>query len=190
MIILASASPRRHQLLDMLGIEYVVDSAEIDETPEPGERPETLAPRLARQKAMTVAQRHPGAPVLGADTLVVIDGTILGKPSSGFEAERMLGILSGRQHHVVTAVALVSDGAIHELCDVTKVWFRPLDEELIREYVASGEPLDKAGSYGVQGRGAVLVERIEGDFFGVMGLPLRLVISLLQSAGLPYRLTR
>jgi septum formation protein len=127
---------------------------------------------------------------LGADTLVVIDGNVLGKPSSEAEARQMLGMLSGRQHRVVTAVALVRDGAVHELHDVTKVWFRQLDDDLIRDYVATGEPLDKAGSYGVQGRGAVLVDRIEGDFFGVMGLPLRLVVSLLQAAGLPHRLTR
>jgi septum formation protein len=102
----------------------------------------------------------------------------------------MLGILSGRQHRVITAVALTVDGNTSERFDVTKVWFRQLDQDLIRSYVATGEPLDKAGSYGVQGRGAILVERIEGDFFGVMGLPLRLVVALLDSAGIPYRFTR
>ncbi|UCG85313.1 MAG: septum formation inhibitor Maf [Gemmatimonadota bacterium] len=190
MIVLASASPRRQQLLDMLGIEYEVDPAEIDERPELGELPEALAVRLARAKAVKVAQRHSGVPVLAADTLVVIDGIILGKPSSDVEAARMLGMLSGRQHRVVTAVALARGGETRELCDVTKVWFRSFDEEFIKEYVATGEPLDKAGSYAVQGRGAVLVRRIEGDFFGVMGLPIRLVISLLDAAGLPYRFTR
>jgi len=190
MIILASASPRRQQLLDMLGIEYEVDPAEIDERPEPGELPETLAVRLAREKAVKVAQRHSGVPVLAADTLVVIDGVILGKPASDTEAAKMLGMLSGRRHRVVTAVSLAWDGKTQELCDVTKVWFRSFDDQLIAEYVATGEPLDKAGSYAVQGLGSVLVQRIEGDFFGVMGLPVRLVASLLEAAGLPYRFTR
>lgn len=190
MIILASASPRRQQLLDMLGIEYEIDPAEIDERPERGELPETLAVRLAREKSVTVAQRHSGFAVLAADTLVVIDGVVLGKPTSDAEAVQMLRMLSGRQHVVVTAVALTRDGKTHELCDVTRVWFRALDDEFIRQYVATGEPLDKAGGYAVQGRGSVMVQRIEGDFFGVMGLPVRLVVSLLQAAGIPYRFTR
>ncbi len=190
MIVLASRSPRRQQLLDMLGIEYEVDPAEIDERAEPGELPESLAVRLAREKSVVVALRHPDTPTLAADTLVVLDDVILGKPLSPEDAERMLGILSGRQHRVITAVALTVDGNTSERFDVTKVWFRQLDQDLIRSYVATGEPLDKAGSYGVQGRGAILVERIEGDFFGVMGLPLRLVVALLDSAGIPYRFTR
>jgi septum formation protein len=190
MIVLASTSPRRQQLLDMLGIEYEIDPARIDESQNPGEPPEELAVRLARQKAVTVAQRHTGVPVLAADTLVVIDGVVLGKPASRAEAKRMLTMLSGRQHRVITAVALAWDGQMRELYDVTKVWFRSLDEAFIAEYVATGEPLDKAGSYAVQGRGAVLVQRIEGDFFGVMGLPIRLVVSLMEAAGLPYRFTR
>ncbi len=190
MIVLASRSPRRQRLLDMLGIEYEVDPAEIEECPEPRESPESMALRLAGEKAAVVALRHPNTPILAADTLVVLDDKILGKPVSAADAERMLGMLSGRQHRVVTAVALIVGGDSLERFDVTKVWFRHLDRDLIKEYVATGEPLDKAGSYGVQGKGAILVERIEGDFFGVMGLPLRLVVDLLDAAGIPYRFTR
>ncbi len=190
MIVLASSSPRRHQLLDMLGISHLVDPARIDERSHPAEVPQQTATRLAREKALVVAPRHPGKAVLAADTLVLLGEEVLGKPASASEAEEMLGRLAGREHRVVTAVALAHDGHVTDRCDVTRVWFRPLGPELIRAYVQTGEPLDKAGSYGVQGYGAVLVERIEGDFFGVMGLPLRLMIDLLESAGLGYRFTR
>lgn len=190
MIILASSSPRRHQLLDMLGIEHLIDPPDIDEELTKGESAEQLAVRLAREKAVAVAARHPGEVVLSADTLVVLDSEILGKPSSPADAELMLGKLAGKQHKVVTAVATAKDGQIRDRCDVTSVWFRTLSRQLIAAYVATGEPLDKAGSYGVQGYGAVLVDRIEGDYFGVMGLPLRLVVELLQEAGLPYLFTR
>lgn len=190
MIVLASSSPRRQQLLEMLGIPHVVDPADIDELARPGETPEQTATRLAVDKAVMVARRHPGEAILAADTLVVLDQEVLGKPSSPADAERMLSKLAGREHRVVTAVVLARDGHVSERCDVTRVWFRPIEPELIRAYVETGEPLDKAGSYGVQGYGAVLIERIEGDFFGVMGLPLGLVIDLLESAGLGYRFTR
>ncbi|MBI4500706.1 MAG: septum formation protein Maf [Gemmatimonadetes bacterium] len=174
----------------MLGIPHEIDPAEVDETPHEGESAEHLAVRLAREKASAVALLHPGQWVLGADTVVVLDQGILGKPASPTEAEAMLGILAGREHRVVTAVALVRDGVAHEARDVTTVRFRSLTPELIRAYVSTGEPLDKAGAYGVQGAGAALVERIEGDFFGVMGLPLRLVVQLLERVGMPYNFTR
>jgi septum formation protein len=191
MITLASSSPRRTQLLDMLGIVHEVIPADVDERPRAGEDPKTMAVRLATEKAHAVWQRHPERPVLAADTVVVIDGEILGKPESAAHAERMLATLAGRDHRVITAVALAQpSGEILQQCDVTRVWFRPLTPEAIKAYVATGEPLDKAGSYGVQGVGAVLVERVEGDFFGVMGLPLRLVVALLEAAGTPYRFTR
>jgi septum formation protein len=149
-----------------------------------------MARRLAREKAAVVAARHPGRWVLGADTVVVLEGEMLGKPGSPADAEAMLGRLAGREHQVVTAVALARDGKMHGACDITRVRFRTISPELIRAYVATGEPLDKAGAYGVQGAGAALVERIEGDFFGVMGLPLRLVVDLLSLAGMPYSFTR
>jgi septum formation protein len=189
-LILASSSPRRHQLLTMLHIRHDVDPADLDESSRPGEGPETLAARLAREKAAQVARRNPGRWVLGADTVVEIDGRVLGKPTSPADAEAMLSRLSGREHRVVTAVALARDEIVREARDVTRVWFRPVPPEVIRAYVKTGEPRDKAGAYGVQGYGAALVERIEGDFFGVMGLPLRLVMDLLGAAGMPYNFTR
>ena len=191
MIVLASASPRRTQLLSLLGIGHMVDAAhDVDETPLPGEDPVALAGRLARAKALAVAPRHPHTPVLAADTVVVLDAEILGKPADAAEAEAMLGRLAGRTHDVVTAVALGADGRVDVRADRTHVHFRPMSPALIRDYVATGEPLDKAGSYGLQGFGAVLVDRIEGDCFGVIGLPLRLVVDLLEAAGRPYRFTR
>lgn len=190
MIVLASGSARRHDLLNMLRIEHVVDPARIDERGGPAELPEALTVRLARSKALAVAARHPDALVLGADTIVVLDGEILGKPTSPSDAQTMLTKLAGREHRVITALALVRNGAVDERYDITRVWFRQLSPERIRDYVASEEPLDKAGSYAAQGYGAALVERIEGDFFTVMGLPIKLVIDLLESAGVPYRFTR
>jgi septum formation protein len=189
MIVLASSSPRRTQLLSMLGIPHEQDPANVPEEVRPDEAGVTAARRLARDKATAVAQRHPGRWVLGADTIVLLDGEMLNKPASPAEAEIMLTRLAGRRHEVVTAVALARDGHVFERHDVTSVWFRRLSAELIRRYVATGEPLDKAGAYGVQGYGAALVERIEGDFFGVMGLPLRLVVELLEEAGMPYSFT-
>ena len=177
-------------MLAMLGIPHDVDPADVDESPLAGEAAEALAGRLAREKALTVARRRAGRWVLGADTLVVVEGEVLGKPHTGGEAEAMLGRLAGRHHDVVTAVALARDGVVHQARDMTRVWFRPLARDLIQAYVATGEPLDKAGAYGVQGYGAALVERIEGDFFGVMGLPLRLVVDLLGAAGMRYSFTR
>jgi septum formation protein len=191
MIILASGSPRRRQLLEMLGIQHSVDPADVPERQEPGELPETMAVRLARLKASTVLARHPEHAVLGADTVVVLDHEVLGKPTDPDDAVRMLLRLSGREHRVVTAVAVAAPGGVvRERFDVTRVWFRPLTREWIHAYVATGEPLDKAGSYGVQGCGALLVDRVDGDFFSVMGLPLRLVVELLEAVGQPYRFTR
>ena len=180
---LASASPRRRQLLEMLGIPVVVQPSHIPEERRPGEWPEAYASRLAREKALSI----PGDLVLGADTTVVLGDELLEKPQDDEDAVRMLLTLQGRTHRVVTAVALCAGGAVHEALDVTSVTFRPAGEAFIRAYVATGEPRDKAGAYGIQGFGASLVERIEGDFFGVMGLPVRLVLDLLARAGHPYR---
>jgi septum formation protein len=175
----------------MLGIPHEVVPADVPEEPHAGEQPQVMAERLAREKAVAVHRRRPEALVLAADTVVTIDDQLLGKPVDTADAERMLSLLSGRSHRVITAVALaLPTGEVRERCDVTEVWFRQLTPETIRSYVATGESLDKAGSYGVQGVGAVLVERVEGDFFGVMGLPVRLVVDLLEGAGRPYRFTR
>jgi len=178
-------------LLEMLGIEHEVLPADVPERAEPGERPETMAVRLARAKATAVHGLRATDLVLAADTVVVVDDGILGKPADAADAMAMLAKLSGRDHRVITAVALaLPNGKVLERFDVSRVTFRVLTPEVIADYVATGEPLDKAGSYGVQGRGAVFVERVEGDFFSVMGLPLRLVVDLLAEAGEPYRLTR
>ena len=189
-LVLASESPRRRQLLEMLGIRFRVVPPDVDETYRNGEAPEAYVVRLARKKASAVAARAPGELVLGADTTVVVRGDVLGKPSSEEEAATMLASLQGRTHQVMTGVALAAGDRVEHALDVTDVTFRPLDEATIRAYVATGEPMDKAGAYAVQGRGAMLVEGIRGDFFGVMGLPLRLVLELLERFGRPYRLTR
>lgn len=180
---LASASPRRRQLLEMLGIAVRVVPSHVPEVRQPLETPMEYVERLARAKALGV----PGGLVLGADTTVVLDHDILEKPADPGDALRMLQALQGRTHQVLTSVALATGGAVHQATDVTDVTFRPLDEPFLAAYVATGEPMDKAGAYGIQGYGAALVERIEGDFFGVMGLPLRLVLGLLEQGGRPYR---
>ena len=179
---LASASPRRRQLLEMLGVPVRVVPSNVAEVHVPGEAPRAYVERLARDKATSV----PGDLVLGADTTVVLDGQLLEKPADADDAVRMLRLLQGRTHEVMTSVALVSGGVVRQATDVTRVTFRPADEEFLRAYVATGEPMDKAGAYGIQGYGAALIDRIEGDFFGVMGLPLRLVLELLAAVGRPY----
>lgn len=186
-LVLASSSPRRLQLLDMLGIPCRVVVPDVDEIRAPAEAPEAYVIRLARAKVSAVAAREPGELVLGADTTVVIRGEVLGKPESLEEAEMMLGKLAGRTHHVMTGVALAQDDRIMHALDVSDVTFRSFDRETIEGYVATGEPMDKAGGYAVQGRGAALVESIRGDYFSVMGLPLRLVLDLLERFGRPYR---
>jgi septum formation protein len=179
---LASQSPRRRQLLGMLGLPIRVVPANIPEAPLPRETPLAYSKRLAREKARAV----PGEFVLGADTIVVLDDHLLEKPADGEDAVRMLKLLQGRSHEVISSVALAHAGKEKVLTDITKVTFRPCDEPTLRAYVATGEPMDKAGAYGIQGYGAALVERIEGDFFGVMGLPVRLVLQLLGEAGWAY----
>jgi septum formation protein len=188
-LVLASRSPRRHQLLEMLGISHLVDPVEVDELPRLGEDPEPYAIRLAREKARAGSKRHPDSWVLGADTVVVHDGRVLGKPESPAAAQDMLLQLAGNRHRVVSAVALARGDDVRDACDVTSVWMRHMTREMVRAYVQTGEPLDKAGSYGIQGLGAVLVDRIEGDYFSVMGLPLRLVVDLMNAAGIPYNFT-
>lgn len=188
-LVLASRSPRRRQLLEMLGISHVVDPVEVDELPRSGEDPEHYAIRLAREKARAGSKRNPDIWVLGADTVVVLDGRVLGKPESPTAAEDMLLELAGNRHRVVSAVALARGDDVRDACDVTSVWIRQMTREGARAYVQTGEPLDKAGSYGIQGLGAVLVDRIEGDYFSVMGLPLRLVVDLMNAAGIPYNFT-
>lgn len=179
---LASGSPRRRQLLQMLGFSLEVKPSHIPEEYRPGESPRDYVIRLAEAKAAAIA----GALVLGADTTVVLGGEVLEKPEDAEHALEILRKLQGRTHEVHTAVALKADGAIRSAVDITRVTFRPVREPVLRAYIATGEPMDKAGAYGIQGYGAALIERVEGDFFGVMGLPLRLVLDLLAEAGYPY----
>jgi len=185
-LVLASRSPRRKHLLEMLGIAVRVQPSGVEEVRLAGESPEEHAIRLAEEKAESV----PGDLVLGADTIVVLGDEVLEKPGDQAEALEMLLKLQGKTHHVVTAVALKAAGKLYSACDRTAVTFRQADEDFLRLYVETGEPMDKAGAYGIQGFGAVLVERVEGDFFSVMGLPLRLVADLLARAGRPYCFTR
>lgn len=182
-LILASSSPRRRQLLEMLGIAVQVIPSNIPEEPHSGESPVAYSLRLAGAKASQV----PGDPVLGADTIVVLGREILEKPRDADHALEILRKLQGQTHEVVTSVALLSGGALRNRTDITRVTFRPAGDILLREYIQTGEPMDKAGAYGIQGYGAALIERVEGDFFGVMGLPIRLVLDLLAEAGYRYR---
>ena len=183
-VVLASASPRRRELLTLLGLTFDVAPTDVDESWRTGEAPEVHAERLARAKAL--AGRRAGAVTIGADTIVVLDGDILGKPRDRAEAAAMLGRLSGREHAVYTAIAVAYAARVASTVVATRVWFRALDAATIAAYVATGEPMDKAGAYGIQGYGAVLVDRIEGDYFTVMGLGLARLVDLLSEVGLRY----
>ncbi|MDI9244918.1 Maf family protein [Marinobacter sp. CHS3-4] len=184
-IILASASPRRAELLRQMGVAFEVRPAHIDETPLADELPEDYVLRMAREKALTIGQRAPEAIVLGSDTSVVLDGNILGKPEDSDDAEETLKSLSGSTHRVLTAVAAVVDGHAEERLVTTEVRFRALRPDEIAAYVRSGEPMDKAGSYGIQGLGGIFVESLHGSYSAVVGLPLRETADLLALAGYP-----
>jgi septum formation protein len=209
MLVLASASPRRQELLRNAGISFIVQPADIDETPLADEPPGNCAVRLAREKALTVWRTRPEDVVLGADTIVVIDETILGKPVDSEDAFRMLRLLSGRVHQVITGVCVARPVARHELAgggkvaphagealqksanipstenpetasETTLVTMNELLDDEIREYVATGEPMDKAGAYAIQGMASRWIPRIEGDYSNVVGLPLALVYKMLR----------
>ena len=186
MVILASQSPRRRELLALVGIAHTVRPADIDERWIPGELPVPHAERLAREKAHTLALQEPGAVVIAADTIVVLDGEILGKPRDAADARAMIRRLSGRKHTVFTAIAVARAGRTVSAVEEVDVTFRDLTDEEIVEYVRTGEPMDKAGAYGIQGFGATIVERIDGDYFSVMGLGLRRLVALLGEVGLRY----
>lgn len=181
MIILASGSPRRRELLSSIGIEFEVYRSDADESKIPGESPSELCRRLAGLKAEAGALAFPDDVVIAADTIVVIDGEILGKPSDRDDAVRMLRLLSGREHEVITGLAVYSDGEMRVADVHTLVKFRELTDDEITEYVATGECDDKAGAYAVQGRGALLVEGVVGDYFNVVGLPLCTLGKMLAS---------
>jgi septum formation protein len=184
MFVLASASPRRRELLTQIGLTFDVETADIDETPQLGEDPVRYVKRLAEPKAAAVFARHSNQSrliVLGADTTVLCEGRILGKPIDEVDAARMLRLLSGKTHQVITGVALVSAGAVEVAAEVTAVEMIVLTEKQIADYVASGEPMGKAGAYAIQGRAARFIPRIEGCYFNVVGLPLARVSAMLET---------
>lgn len=185
-VVLASSSPRRRQLLDLIGITHEVRPANIDETMRPREAPRRHAERLAREKATVIATRDPELITIGADTVVVINRKVLGKPRDEAEAVHMLSQLSGREHTVITAVAVARGKKLRSAIEEVRVKFRRLREDEIAAYVATGEPMDKAGAYGIQGYGATIVERIDGDYFAVMGLPLMRLTVLMRDLGVRY----
>ena len=185
-VILASQSPRRRELLALVGIAHEVRPADIDETYWPGEQPAAHAERLARGKCAVIAAREPDAVVIGSDTIVVVDGDVLGKPVDEADAVRMLTRLAGRSHTVVTAVAVAWRADTRSAVEEVGVTFHPLRREDIDAYIATREPMDKAGAYGIQGYGATIVARVDGDYFAVMGLPLQRLIRVLASLGIRY----
>ena len=188
-IVLASGSPRRRELLARLGLRFEVDPPHREEdSPPPGEDPDDYAGRVSAAKANEVAARRPDAIVLAADTVVVLDGDVLGKPGDAAEARAMLARLSGREHAVHTWVTVLAPvGARATGTEVTRVRFRTLQSEEIDAYVATGEPFDKAGAYGIQAFGATLVEGVRGCYFNVMGLPVVRLLALLEEVGWAYR---
>jgi septum formation protein len=184
-LVLASGSPRRKELLAILGVEYEVRVSDCDETIEPGTDPERAVQELAYRKAAVVAKTVHGGFVLGADTIVVHEGVILGKPQDVEDARRMLAMLSGQTHVVYTGIALVEAGGERVVRDVcaTRVTMKRLTPEMIEAYIATGEPMDKAGAYAIQGKAAPFITSIEGDYFNVVGLPLSLVADRLAELG-------
>jgi len=190
MLVLASASPRRQELLRNAGIPFVVHPADVDETPIRGESARGCAERLAREKALNVWRVRPQDVVLGADTVVVVGGEILGKPVDAEDAARMLRMLSGRDHQVITGVCVagINAGEDEPVTDseTTLVTVSPISEDEIREYVASGEPMDKAGAYAIQGIASRWIPRIEGDYSNVVGLPVALVYRMLTRGLKPH----
>jgi septum formation protein len=179
MLVLASRSPRRRDILQQAGIPFVVRPMDVDETPLPGEAARDYVTRIARAKA-NAAGVLDGEIVLGADTTVAIQGEILGKPLDPADARRMLHLLSGQRHDVLTGICLRSASRVIENCAETRVWFAPLSAQEIDAYVAGGEPMDKAGAYAIQGLASKFIQRIEGCYFNVMGLPVAMVYRYLR----------
>jgi nucleoside triphosphate pyrophosphatase len=192
MLVLASASPRRQELLRNAGIPFVVQPTDIPEVPKVGEAPQAFAERLAREKALTVFRQRPDDFVLGADTVVVVGAEILGKPRDAADAVRMLRLLSGRRHQVTTGVCLAGRsgnqqaGFEYVRSETTLVAMDALSDDDIRSYILTGEPMDKAGAYAIQGRASRWISRIEGDYFNVVGLPVSLVYKMLREHGVGW----
>jgi septum formation protein len=189
-LVLASASPRRQELLRNAGIAFVVHPANVPELSLPNEPPRSFAERLAREKALAVSQQRPQDIILGADTIVVVDEQILGKPRDPADATRMLRLLSGRSHLVTTGVCLLGtenhelkSSFVDVLSETTRVAMDPLNDDDIHSYIATGEPMDKAGAYAIQGIASRWIARIEGDYCNVVGLPVSLVYRMLKEHG-------
>jgi septum formation protein len=196
-IFLASRSARRRELLKQIGVSYEIvllrqdltrGPVDVDETPLPNEPSRDYVLRIAAAKAQVAAhylgkRTLPATPVLAGDTIVVSDGRIIGKPADREDAERILRALAGREHQVLSAVAVCASGRAEQALSTSRVWFRAMSDDEIRRYVASGEPLDKAGAYAIQGRAAMFVQHMEGSYSGIMGLPLAETATLLERAG-------
>lgn len=180
-LILASQSPRRKQLLNQAGLSFTVIPSDVEEKMNTNDLPEDLVASLAYQKALNVYERYPENVVLGSDTIVSFDSHILGKPTDDEDARRMLRMLSGSEHTVLTGVTLISTEKKMTFVEKTQVHFFPLTDQEINEYIRSEEPIDKAGAYGIQGLGATLVEKINGDYFTIVGLPIAKVVRALKS---------
>ncbi len=185
-LVLASQSPRRAELIGRLGLPFDTVPADIDESYLDGETPEGHAERLAREKALTIAAQRPEALVVGSDTIVVVDGDVLGKPRDREHAVEMLLRLSGREHLVCTGIAVAHGGRVRSDLVRVRVRFRALDRRAYERYVDTREPMDKAGAYGIQGFGSAIVEGIEGDFYAVMGLPVTRMLELIEGFGWRY----
>lgn len=183
-LILASSSPRRAEILRRLGLEFEILPPAIEERLDGRESPPAAAERLAREKA--IARARNGALSLGCDTLVVHGGRILGKPETPARAVAMLEEMAGEEHLVYTGIALAAPGRVESTVESTRVWFRDLSTRELQEYVATGEPMDKAGAYGIQAFGAAIVRRIDGDYFNVMGLPIQRLLELFERHGVRY----
>jgi septum formation protein len=186
LLILASSSPRRQELIRSFGLPVEIVPSDADETADAGWSPEEMAERLSLRKAEAVRARLGGdrrGLIVGSDTIVVLDREVLGKPQDDADAERMLTLLQGREHQVFSGIAVVDavTGRSAVAHRMTRVWMKPLERERIKRYIATGEPRDKAGAYGIQGIGAVLIERMDGDYFNVVGLPVALLAELLES---------
>lgn len=181
-IILASQSPRRQELMGLFHLPFQVQVSDIDETMDPASPPREEVARVSREKALAIACQE-GDTVIAADTIVVCGDRILGKPKSPAQAVEMLTLLSGRSHQVMTGLTVIAGGEIHTVTEVTDVFFRPMSQAEIAAYVATGEPMDKAGSYGIQGGGALFCEKLQGDYYNVMGLPVCRLGQILRQTG-------
>ena len=187
MIILASKSPRRRELLTLMGLDFTVITSNVEEHPPVGAGPEETVRALALEKASAVRREHPDDCIIGSDTIVYLDGEILGKPHTPENARKYLAKMQGRKHTVYTGVALIYGDRTDVRCATTDVTFAPMSEAEIDWYVSTGEPLDKAGAYGVQGPGGIFVEKVEGNFYNVIGMPLPVLYRMLLDSGVPFR---